>query len=64
VLVDDLRRETQQREHAAGTRVADLFADFNGIPQSVDKTQFYRHDLHWTNPAIIKCKPVHHEVKS
>ena len=43
-LIDDLLRETREREHDAGQSTADLFADFNGIPKDVDKTEFYRHD--------------------
>ena len=31
-LIDDLLRETRERQHAAGERTPDLFADFNGIP--------------------------------
>ena len=26
-----------------------LFADFNGIPKGVDKTEFYQHDQNWSN---------------
>lgn len=52
-LIDDLLRETREREHAQGERTADLFADFNGIPQGVDKTEFYAHDQNWTNRMIL-----------
>ncbi len=52
-LVDDLLRETREREHDAGQITADLFADFNGIPKGVDKTEFYRHDQNWTNRMIL-----------
>ena len=31
----------------------DLFADFNGIPDGADKTDFYQHDAHWTNRMIL-----------
>src|SRR5947207_459651 len=44
VLIDDLLRVTKQREHEAGERTPDLFADFNGVPAGVDKTEFYQHD--------------------
>ena len=53
VLIDDLLRETKEREHEAGQTTADLFADFNGIPQGVDKTEFYQHDQNWTNRMIL-----------
>jgi adenine-specific DNA-methyltransferase len=32
---------------------ADLFADFNGIPEGADKTEFYQHDQNWTNRMIL-----------
>ena len=53
VLIDDLLRETRQREHEAGETTADLFADFNGIPKGVDKTEFYQHDQNWSNRMIL-----------
>src|SRR5262249_35012653 len=40
-LMDELLRTTKEREHEAGQITADLFADFNGIPLGVDKTEFY-----------------------
>src|SRR5450755_820805 len=53
VLIDDLLRETREREHEAGQSTADLFADFNGIPKGVDKTEFYQHDQNWSNRMIL-----------
>jgi adenine-specific DNA-methyltransferase len=52
-LIDDLLRETKEREHGAGQITADLFADFNGIPKGADKTEFYQHDQNWTNRMIL-----------
>src|SRR5499427_8608923 len=53
VLIDDLLRQTrEQREHEIGTQI-DLFADFNGIPQGVDRTEFYRHEQNWSNRMIL-----------
>jgi len=52
-LIDDLLRETREREHESGQSTADLFADFNGIPKDVDKTEFYRHDQNWSNRMIL-----------
>src|SRR5215470_15572492 len=47
VLIDDLLRQTRaQREHEVSTQI-DLFADFNGIPSGVDKTEFYHHEQNW-----------------
>ena len=53
VLIDDLLRTSREREHEAGQTTADLFADFNGIPKDVDKTEFYQHDQNWTNRMIL-----------
>jgi adenine-specific DNA-methyltransferase len=52
-LIDDLLRETREREHEAGLSTPDLFADFNGIPKGVDKTEFYQHDANWSNRMIL-----------
>src|SRR5437899_7965066 len=43
VLIDDLLRATNEREHDTGQLTPDLFSDFNGIPKGVDKTDFYQH---------------------
>jgi len=53
VLIDDLQRQTGERSHEAGQQPIDLFADFNGIPHGVDKTEFYQHDQNWTNRMIL-----------
>ena len=53
VLIDDLLRATKEREHDEGTHTPDLFADFNGMPKSVDKTEFYQHDQNWSNRMIL-----------
>ncbi len=52
-LIDELLRETREREHNAGQATADLFSDFNGIPKGADKTEFYQHDQNWTNRMIL-----------
>ena len=52
VLIDDLVRRTQVDTKAA-TPQFDLFADFNGIPKGVDKTEFYQHDQNWSNRMIL-----------
>jgi adenine-specific DNA-methyltransferase len=53
VLIDDLLRQTrEQREHEVGAQ-PDLFADFNGIPTGVDRTEFYRHEQNWSNRMIL-----------
>lgn len=53
VLIDDLRRASKVREHESGVITPDLFADFNGIPKDVDKTEFYQHDQNWSNRLIL-----------
>jgi len=52
-LIDDLQRQTRESQHEAGQSTADLFADFNGIPKGIDKTEFYQHDQNWTNRMIL-----------
>ena len=62
-LIDDLLRQSKNPtpsgrgaggEGAGGEGVQpDLFADFNGIPKDVDKTDFYRHDQNWSNRMIL-----------
>jgi adenine-specific DNA-methyltransferase len=52
-LIDDLLREARERDHEAGETTADLFADFNGIPKGVDKTEFYQHEQNWSNRMIL-----------
>jgi adenine-specific DNA-methyltransferase len=52
-LIDGLLHETRERRHEAGEIMPDLFADFNGIPHGVDKTEFYHHDQNWSNRMIL-----------
>jgi adenine-specific DNA-methyltransferase len=52
VLIDDLLRETRERAPDNGQQF-DLFADFNGMPKGVDKTEFYQHDQNWSNRMIL-----------
>ncbi|WP_028672727.1 DNA methyltransferase [Saccharospirillum impatiens] len=57
VLIDDLRRRTEAAEKEEEAEqvgaMADLFADFNGLPDEGAKTEFYQHDAHWTNRMIL-----------
>jgi adenine-specific DNA-methyltransferase len=58
VLIDDLLRQTVAEREAADKATGkksqlDLFADFNGIPENVDKTDFYQHDQNWSNRMIL-----------
>jgi len=52
VLIDDLLKQKQQEKHGKWVQ-NDLFADFNGIPAGVDKTDFYQHDQNWSNRMIL-----------
>lgn len=52
-LVDDLLRETKERQHVGGEITPDLFSDFNGVPKDADKTEFYAHDQNWSNRMIL-----------
>ena len=57
VLIDDLRRQTEQMETEVEYQdqrvIGDLFADFNGLPDETIKTEFYQHDAHWSNRMIL-----------
>jgi adenine-specific DNA-methyltransferase len=52
VLIDDLRRQSESKDKASEQQ-ADLFADFNGLPNDDAKTEFYQHDAHWANRMIL-----------
>ncbi|MCK6450789.1 MAG: site-specific DNA-methyltransferase [Alphaproteobacteria bacterium] len=52
-LIDDLLRQSRESATESGEAAPDLFADFNGIPKGVDRTEFYRHDLNWSNRMIL-----------
>src|SRR5438477_7462937 len=43
VLIDDLLKVNPPRQQGDFVQ-PDLFADFNGMPQGADKTDFYQHD--------------------
>ena len=53
VLIDDLLRQTREKQDGAEPQQLDLFADFNGIPEGVDRTEFYQHDQNWSNRMIL-----------
>ena len=52
VLIDDLMRQRRAGDPLSWDQL-DLFADFNGIPEGADKTDFYRYDANWTNRMIL-----------
>ncbi|GHD65310.1 restriction endonuclease subunit M [Luteimonas padinae] len=53
VLIDDLRRLSEQAAAPQAGDVADLFGDFNGLPEGADRTEFYQHEGHWQNRMIL-----------
>ena len=53
VLIDDLLKQTRERREQEVGAQPDLFADFNGIPEGVDKTEFYQHEQNWSNRMIL-----------
>ena len=53
VLIDDLRRVSEQAAPAQAGDMTDLFGDFNGLPEGADKTEFYQHEGHWQNRMIL-----------
>ena len=53
VLIDDLLRESKgAKGHESGAQI-DLFADFNGVAEGADRTDFYQHDQNLTNRMIL-----------
>ena len=53
VLIDDLLKQAKDTASQTSGFQTDLFADFNGIPTGVDKTEFYQHDQNWSNRMIL-----------
>jgi adenine-specific DNA-methyltransferase len=53
VLIEDLLKQSKEVKAQEAGAQADLFADFNGIPAGVDKTEFYQHDQNWSNRMIL-----------
>jgi len=53
VLIDDLLKQTKEKEQDGIPQQIDLFADFNGLPSEGAKTEFYQHDANWSNRMIL-----------
>ena len=53
VLIDDLLRAVEGRKAQESGSQIDLFADFNGVAEGADRTDFYQHDQNWTNRMIL-----------
>ncbi|RRD57899.1 site-specific DNA-methyltransferase [Comamonadaceae bacterium OH2545_COT-014] len=55
-LIDDLRRLSQTADNSAASadmQQAELFGDFNGLPEGAERTDFYQHEGHWQNRLIL-----------
>ena len=56
-LVADLVHHSQNGnksdDDSAGGYQTDMFADFNGLPEGADRTEFYQHDANWANRMIL-----------
>ncbi len=53
VLIDDLLRRSKVEPQNFAALQFDLFADFNGLPDTDARTEFYQHDAHWANRMIL-----------
>ncbi len=54
-LIDDLMRysaEAAEADPGDGYQT-DLFSDFNGLPSENARTEFYQHDMNWSNRMIL-----------
>ena len=51
-LIADLLRQSKQNREAQEHQI-DMFADFNGLPEGADRTEFYQHDGYWQNRMIL-----------
>ena len=52
VLIDDLMRQSEKAKPAEPNQ-AELFADFNGLVDEADRTEFYQHEGRWQNRMIL-----------
>ncbi len=52
VLIDDLMQRSAADAEEDDAQ-PDLFADFNGVPEGADRTDFYEHDQNWSNRMIL-----------
>jgi len=53
VLIDGLRKQSESGKEQETGGMADMFSDFNGLPDEDAKTEFYQHDAHWSNRMIL-----------
>ena len=53
LIADLLRQSKENRDREADERQIDMFADFNGLPEGADRTEFYQHEGYWQNRMIL-----------
>src|SRR4029079_6257564 len=53
VLIAHLLRESKGAKAQESGAQIDLFADFNGVAEGADRTDFYQHDQNWTHRTIL-----------
>ena len=51
-LIDDLMQQSRNGREPEEQQL-NLFADFNGLPEGADRTEFYKHDANWSNRMIL-----------
>ena len=51
-LIDDLVRQSRKGSQPSEYQV-DMFADFNGLPEDADRTEFYQHEGYWQNRMVL-----------
>ena len=51
-LIDDLVRQSRNGSEPADYQI-DMFADFNGLPEGADRTEFYQHEGYWQNRMVL-----------
>ena len=51
LIADLLRQSRENRE--SDERQIDMFADFNGLPEGADRTEFYQHEGYWQNRMVL-----------
>jgi adenine-specific DNA-methyltransferase len=52
VIIEDLKRQSARRREETA-EAPDLFADFNGLPDTEARLEFYQHDQNWSNRMIL-----------
>ena len=55
-LIDDLLATSRATQGGPQYTQPDLFADFNGFPEGVERTEFYQHEGNWSNRMILGVK--------